>query len=168
MRYLKLNRVSGSVRGGFTLVEVLTAVSLLALFSSGALWTLTQANSYAALSRLTTGAQMAAQNQIDLIMSKGPFNPQNLANDGTPDPQIPAELALGTHPAETVTIYSEPNGLTVTGQRVTTVFTDNPTKVVNTRKVYVYYATVLVTFSYRGTQHQVQLNALRASDVEGG
>lgn len=168
MRHLKLTRLSGRARDGFTLVEVMTAVALLGLFASGALWTLTQANSYAALSRLTTGAQMAAQNQIDLIMSKGPFNPQNLANDGSADPQVPAELTLGTHPAETVTIYSEPNGLTVTGQRVTTVFTDNPVKVVNTRTLYVYYATVLVTFFYRGTQHQVQLNALRASDVEGG
>ena len=75
---------------GFTLVEVLIAVSLLGLFSSGALWTLTQANRYAALSRLYTGAQMAAQNQIDLIMSKGPFNPQNLAETMlTADAQVP-------------------------------------------------------------------------------
>ncbi len=154
------------------------AVSLLALFASGALWTLTQANRYAALSRLYTGAQLAAQNQVDLIMSKGPFNPQNLADDGTAAPQIPAELALGTHAPETVTIYSEPNGQTVTAQRVTTVFTDNPPKVVSGRTLNIYYATVVVTFYYppspagvtppASTQHQVQLNAMRASDAEGG
>lgn len=162
---------------GFTLVEVVIAVSLLALFASGALWTLTQANRYAALSRLYTGAQLAAQNQIDLIMSRGPFNPQNLADDGTADPQIPAELALGTHAADTVTIYSEPNGQTVTAQRVTTVSTDNPAKVVSGRTLNIYYATVVVTFYYPpskagvtpppSTQHQVQLNAMRASDAEG-
>jgi prepilin-type N-terminal cleavage/methylation domain-containing protein len=156
------------VSAGFTLVEVLTAVSLLALFSGGALWTLTQANNYAALSRLYTGAQVAAQNQIDLIMSRGPFNPQNLADDGSASPQIPAELALGTHPSETVTIYSEPNGQTVTGTRVTTVATDNPAKVVSGRNLNIYYATVVVIFSYRGVNHTVQLNALRASDAEGG
>ena len=163
---------------GFTLVEVLTAVALLALFSSGALWTLTQANRYAALSRLYTGAQLAAQSQIDLIMSKGPFNPQNLADDGSAAPQIPAELALGTHAPETVTIYSEPNGQTVTATRVTTVATDNPAKVVSGRTLNIYYATVTVTFVYPpspagvtppvSAQHSVQLNAMRASDAEGG
>ena len=163
---------------GFTLVEVLIAVSLLAMFAAGALWSLTQANRYASLSRLYTGAQMAAQSQIDLIMSKGPFNPQNLADDGTADPQIPAELALGTHATETVTIYSEPNGQTVTADRVTTVSTDNPAKVVSGRSLNVYYATVVVTFYYPpspagatpppSTKHQVQLNAMRASDSEGG
>lgn len=154
------------------------AVSLLALFSSGALWTLTQINRYAALSRLYTGAQLAAQNQVDLIMSRGPFNPQNLAADGSAAPQIPAELALGTHTAETVTIYSEPSGQTVTAQRVTTVATDNPAKVVSGRTLNIYYATVVVTFNYppspagvtppASAQHQVQLNAMRASDAEGG
>lgn len=163
--------------GGFTLIEVLIAVSLLALFAGGALWTLTQANRYAALSRLYTGAQLAAQNQVDLIMSKGPFNPQNLADDGTAAPQIPTELALGTHATEKVTIYSEPNGQTVSADRVTTVSTDNPAKQLNGRTLYIYYATVVVTFYYPpspagvtpppATQHQVQLNAMRASDSEG-
>ena len=162
---------------GFTLVEVLIAVSLLALFASGALWTLTQANRYAALSRLYTGAQLAAQNQVDLIMSKGPFNPQNLADDGSAAPQIPSELELGTHPDETVTIYSEPNGQTVSATRVTTV-TSIPPKLVGGRALNIYYATVVVTFVYPpytagvtpplSAQHQVQLNAMRASDAEGG
>ncbi len=179
MQNLQLGRTSENAQGGFTLVEVLTAVSLLALFASGALWTLTQANSYAALSRLYTGAQAAAQNEVDLIMSRGPFNPQNLADDGSAAPQVPAELALGTHATETVTIYSEPPRnqspipspspapITVTGQRVTTVYADNAPPV-SGRPINIYYATVVVTFSYRGVQHQVQLNALRASDSEGG
>jgi prepilin-type N-terminal cleavage/methylation domain-containing protein len=184
---------------GFSLVEVLTAVSLLAMFAGGALWTLTQTNRYAALSRLYTGAQLAAQNQVDLIMSKGPFNPQNLKDDGTPDPQWPVLNPLkpdGTPtpdnekvtlkpgawptlpPYETVTIYSEPGGQTVTAERVTTVSTDSPPKVVSGRTLYIYYATVVVTFYYPPspagvppppwTRHQVQLNAMRASDVEGG
>ena len=164
---------------GFTLVEVLIAVSLLGLFSSGALWTLTQANRYAALSRLYTGAQLAAQNQIDLIMSKGPFSPQDsqwpILNPLKPDgitPTPPDEQVIlkpgawpTLPPSETVTIYSEPNGQTVTAERVTTVGTDNPAKVVSGRTLYIYYVTVVVTFYYppspvgvtppASTRHQV-------------
>jgi prepilin-type N-terminal cleavage/methylation domain-containing protein len=166
---------------GFTLVETLVAVVLLGLVSSAALWTLTQVNKYSALSRLYTGAQIAAQEQIDLIMSKGPFNPQK--------GQIPAMLTLsnGSPLTENVTVYAEPypytvgspqpspTPLTVTGQRVTTV-TDTGLSV-SGRILNMYAATVVVTFYYPPspvgvtppprTKHQVQLNTLRASDADG-
>src|SRR5438046_3171600 len=121
---LYLARDKSAQRGvpvlGFTLAEVLVATSLLGLLAGSAIWTLTQANSYAAVSRLRTGAENAAQNQIDLILTDGPFNPQN-----TP-PEIPAELQVGTSAPQTVTIYTEPSGAdgathAVTGQMVTTV-----------------------------------------------
>jgi prepilin-type N-terminal cleavage/methylation domain-containing protein len=160
-------------KAGFTLVEVLTAVSLLAMFAGGALWTLTQTNNYAALSRLYTGAQVLAQNQIDLIMSKGPFNPQK--------GQVPSVLGGSTLPAggtitltETentadLTIYSEPGkgeGLTIEAEERDTTVTDT-NMIVNGRNLNMYSATVLVKFKYRGKDHQVQLNAMRASDVDG-
>jgi prepilin-type N-terminal cleavage/methylation domain-containing protein len=166
-------------RNGFTLVETLVAIVLLGLVSSAALWTLTQVNKYSALSRLYTGAQIAAQEQIDLIMSKGPFNPQK--------GQIPAVLTLsnGAPLTETVTVYAEPYPyaetspspapLTVTGQRVTTV-TDTGLSV-SGRNLNLYAASVVVTFYYPPslagvtppprTKHQVQLNTLRASDADG-
>ena len=64
-------------RFGFTIVEVMVAVTLLGLLAGGALWTLAQANNYASIARLYTGAETAAQNQIDYLLSDSPFNPQN-------------------------------------------------------------------------------------------
>src|SRR5438093_7768437 len=104
-------------QAGFTLIEVLVATALLGLMAGSAIWALTQANNYASIARLYTGAETAAQNQIDLILTESPFNPQ------ASPPQIPAPLTLGTSAAQTVTIYTEPAGAggqthTVTGQMV--------------------------------------------------
>jgi prepilin-type N-terminal cleavage/methylation domain-containing protein len=159
---------------GFTLVEVLTAISLLALFAGGALWTLTQTNNYAALSRLYTGAQVLAQNQIDLIMSKGPFNPQKgqvptVLGGPNPLPAGGSVTITETNANTDLTIYTEPNrvtGLTVQADERDTTITDT-NMVVNGRNLNMYSATVVVKFKYRGLSHQVQLNVMRASDEDG-
>jgi prepilin-type N-terminal cleavage/methylation domain-containing protein len=147
---------------GFTLIELLVATALLGLLAGSAIWALTQANNYASIARLYTGAETAAQNQIDLILTESPFNPQ--ANP----PQVPAPLALGTSAAQTVTIYTEPAGAggqthTVTGQMVTTVTANN--LVTQGQNLNLYSATVVVTYTYRSKNYRVQLNAMRASDV---
>src|SRR5476649_167950 len=67
----------GAGRLGFTLVEVLVATALLGLLAGSAIWALTQANNYASIARLYTGAETAAQNQIDFLLTDGPFNPQD-------------------------------------------------------------------------------------------
>src|SRR5712671_1425303 len=87
---------------GFTLIELLVATALLGLLAGSSIWALAQANNYASIARLYTGAATAAQNQIDLILTESPFNPQ--ANP----PQIPAPLTLGTSAAQTVILYNEP------------------------------------------------------------
>ena len=152
----------GGRRLGFTLVEVLVATTLLGLLAGSAIWALTQANNYASIARLYTGAETAAQNQIDLILTDSPFNPQN-------DPaQVPASIALGLHAPQTVTLYSEPAGAdgqahAVTGQLVTTV--TNTNVVIQGQNLNLYSATVVVTYTYRSKAYRVQLNAMRASDV---
>jgi prepilin-type N-terminal cleavage/methylation domain-containing protein len=176
---------------GFTLVEVVTAIALLVLFSGGALWTLTQTNNYAALSRLYTGAQVLAQNQIDLIMSKGPFNPQPAKGEVPTVLGGPTPLAAG----ETKTVIELPNSDPDPKKRNLIVYSEpldpNSSKkdeekelliiqaeerattirdarmVVDGRTVYMYSATVVVRFKYRGKDHEVQLNAMRASDTDG-
>lgn len=147
-------------RSGFTLVEVVVAVALLGLVAASAIWGLSLANSYASIARLYTGAETAAQNQIDRVMTDSPFNPQ-LA-------QIPAVLALGASGAQPVTIYSEPSGAngqthSIQGLMVTTVTSNNV--VTQSQNLNLYSATVVVTYSYRGRSYRVQLNAMRASDV---
>jgi prepilin-type N-terminal cleavage/methylation domain-containing protein len=152
----------GKGKQAFTLIEVLVATALLGLLAGSAIWALTQANNYASIARLYTGAETAAQNQIDIILTDSPFNPQ--ANP----PQIPPALTLGTSAAQTVTLYSEPNGAggqthAVTGQMVTTVISDNV--VTQGQNLNLYSATVVVTYTYRSKVYRVQLNAMRASDV---
>jgi len=147
-------------RTGFTLVEVLVAVVLLGLVAASAIWSLTTANNYASISRLYTGAETAAQSQIDRIMSDSPFNPQL--------GQVPTVLTLGTSAPQTVTVYSEPAGVngqthSITGQMVTTV--TNTNVVTQGQNLNLYSATVVVTYSFRGKNYRVQLNAMRASDV---
>lgn len=155
-------------KGGFTLIEVMVAVSLLGMLSSSSFWALSQANNYAALTRLNTGAQIAAQNQIDLILSTGPFNPQSGQYGAQPADltKLPV-LTPGTSPPEDVLIYIEPDGDTaVTGQRVTKI-TDTGLPPVAGRNLYLYSATVVVTYNFRGKTYQVQLNAMRAPDADG-
>ncbi len=78
----------------------LVATAVLSVLAGSAIWALLQANNYASITRLYTGAETAAQNQIDVIMTDGPFNPQY-----TP-PQVPDCLALGISTPQTVTIYN--------------------------------------------------------------
>ena len=85
----------GRGRQGFTLIELLVTTALLGLLAGSAIWALTQANNYASIARLYTGAETAAQNQIDLILTESPFNPQSSP------PQIPVPLTLGTSAAQT-------------------------------------------------------------------
>jgi prepilin-type N-terminal cleavage/methylation domain-containing protein len=155
-------RGSKGNHGGFTLLEMLVATALLGLLAGSSIWALTQANNYASIARLYTGAETAAQNQIDLILTESPFNPQ--ANP----PEIPLPLTVGTSAPQTVTLYSEPAGAggqthTVTGQMVTTVVSNNV--LTQGQNLNLYSATVVVTYTYRSKVYRVQLNAMRASDV---
>jgi prepilin-type N-terminal cleavage/methylation domain-containing protein len=160
-------------RGGFTLVEVLVATTLLGLVAGGALWALTQANNYASISRLYTGAETAAQNQIDFLLSDAPFNPQTtppqLGSEVLPSTSPPTYTwTLGAHAAQDVTIYTEPSGAdgqshAVIGQMVTTVTSNNV--VTKSQNLNLYSATVVVTYTFRSKTYRVQLNAMRASDV---
>lgn len=163
---LSLNNLPSNrrrARRAFTLVEVLVATAILGVLAGSAIWALVQANNYASIARLYTGAMTAAQNQIDVVMTDGPFNPQY-----TP-PQAPPALALGSSAPQTVTIYTEPAGVggqphTVTGQMVTTVSKIN-VLAKGTLTLDVYSATVAVTYTFRSKTYRVQLHAMRASDV---
>jgi prepilin-type N-terminal cleavage/methylation domain-containing protein len=93
-------------RAGFTFVEVLIALVLLALLGGGVLFGLNQLNYYGAVNRLYTAAQTLAQNQIDLVLTKGPFDP------AASPPMYPTPNILGEDAAlaggATYTYYSDP------------------------------------------------------------
>ena len=61
-------------RAGFTLAEVLVALGTLGVMSGGAFVGFNTVNAYSVSSRLYSEAQAVAHNQIDILLSKGPFN----------------------------------------------------------------------------------------------
>lgn len=151
-----------SPEAAFSFVEVIVAVAVLGILAGSSIWTLTQMNHYASVTRLYTGAENAAQNRIDQILAEGPFNPQAIPAE------VPPVLALGTSAPTTVQIYSEPNPVggprVITGQLVSTVTKSNAVGS-NGVDLNLYSATVSVTYAYRSKNYQVRLNAIRASDL---
>jgi prepilin-type N-terminal cleavage/methylation domain-containing protein len=63
-----------TLRGGFTLIEIVIALAVLGTMAAGVYLGFNSINTYAVTSRLYSEAQTAAQNQIDLVLSKEPFD----------------------------------------------------------------------------------------------
>ena len=83
------------MRRGFTLVEVVMALGVIGTMGAGCYVGFNSLNVYAVSSRLYSEAQTAAQNQIDLILSKEPFDVRAAYVSGTFDcttHKIPIEL----------------------------------------------------------------------------
>ena len=82
-------------RAGFTLIEIVIALAVLGTMAAGVYIGFNAINAYAVSSRLYSEAQTAAQNQIDLILSKEPFDIIAAKISGSFDPalnKIPVEL----------------------------------------------------------------------------
>src|SRR5712691_12443039 len=106
-----------SARAGFTLVETLVGLGMLALLGAGSFWTMNAMNVYATGARLYSEAIAKAEQQIDAVLTKGPFDP-------TANPQlIPTVLTPGTTNQEGVLLYKDPvtSQDTVTGTMTTVV-----------------------------------------------
>ena len=143
-----------------TLAEVLIALAVLGAMSAGCFVGLNTLNTYAVSSRLYSEAQACAQNQIDLILSKEPFN---IAQN-----KIPAELAIGTTTKPNVFIYQDPvtGTAVVTGTMTTTITAVGDTmtfagitSILNMRKAH-----VVVSYSYRGKNYDVAMDTMRTAD----
>src|SRR5438309_6661994 len=106
MQMTKSRRQSG--KRAFTLMEVVMALAVIGTMGAGCYVGFNSLNTYAVSSRLYTEAQAAAQNQIDQILSKGPFDP--VRN------KIPAVLTVGTTTTPNVFVYQDP----VSGNAVVT------------------------------------------------
>ena len=79
----------------FTLIEIVIALAVLGTMASGVYVGFNSINAFAVSSRLYSEAQTAAQNQIDLILSKEPFDTTAANISGTFNPclsQVPIEL----------------------------------------------------------------------------
>jgi Tfp pilus assembly protein PilV len=164
--FYKRHREGAQDAEGFTLVEAVIAVTLIGIGVAGSLTALTHANSVASMSRNSTGAQTAAQNQIDLLLSDSPFNPQK--NNPAPDntQQVPPELTLGTHTYNNIPIYKEPTtGVIVAGTMTTEVVNVSPTYAPTGAVIPMYRATVTVTYTYLKRSYTMKMSTLRVSDI---
>jgi len=86
---------AGHLRAAFTLVEIVIALAVLGTMAAGVYLGFNSINAYAVSSRLYTDALTAAQNQIDLVLSKAPFDVNAAYISGSFNPalgKIPAEL----------------------------------------------------------------------------
>jgi prepilin-type N-terminal cleavage/methylation domain-containing protein len=155
----------------FTIIEVMAGLSILALITAAVFFGLMQLNNYASVNRLYTAAQTLAQNQIDLILTKAPYDPSsnqyptpNVLQTGGyySDPSTPNTLYVASRP---VTIYKDPtnNNVIVSGTIRTVV--SIPTVTVGGTDLNMRQATVTVQYSFRGHPYTVKMDTMRAPDV---
>lgn len=122
--------VSALLRGGFTLIELVISLAVLGTMAAGVYLGFNSINTYAVSSRLYSEAQTAAQNQIDLVLSKEPFDIQAAYISGLFNP------ALKKIPIEVMTV-AEIDELAFTGVTFpTTAPTATPA---TTNPYYPYY-----------------------------
>src|SRR5437870_175732 len=144
----------------FTLAEVVMALAVLGTMSAGCYVGFNSINQYAVSSRLYSEAQTCAQNQIDLILSKGPFDVVNN--------KIPSVLALGTTTTPNVFIYKDPvtGSVVVTGTMTTTITDTGSTMTFAgaTTNLNIRRATVTVSYTYRGKNYSVSMDTMRTAD----
>ena len=146
----------------FTMVEAIVGIAIAGIGIACCLTALGMMNSIASSSRNATGAYTVVMNQIDLILSDGPFNPQKTNADGSP--QIPPELVLGTRTLTNVPVYKEPTtGVVVSGTMTTTVADASVT--FSGLTLAMYRATVTVNYSYRNRSYSFSMSTIRSSDI---
>lgn len=114
----------------FTLVEIVIALAVLGVMSAGCYIGFNSINTYAVTSRLYSEAQTAAQNQIDLILSREPFDVNAAYVSGSFD------ATLGKVPIEVMTV-AEIDALAASGVAFPTAVPTSTPAV--TSKYYPYY-----------------------------
>jgi prepilin-type N-terminal cleavage/methylation domain-containing protein len=151
--------------GGFTLIEILVTVTLIALVAFGTFYALTRMNQQASASRLFTSAQAYAQNQLELVESDGPFNPQHKDPVTGLQDQIPLTLQIAKSSKQGVVIYSDPvnDNVIVTGTLTTDV--SDPAFVFNGTNLNMRQISVTLVYSYASHNYSVHMSTLRASDL---
>ena len=151
-----------NAQAGFTLVEILTAMAMLSVVAATSFVALNRMNFLAFSSRLYSEAQAVAENQTDILLTKGPFDPTR-----TPA-LIPTQLQAGTTTQNGVLIYVDPvtSQTVVTGTMTTTVSDPGLTQTLNssTANLDIRKIKVQVDYTFRNIAYSVVMNTLRTAD----
>jgi hypothetical protein len=162
MRFPQATEYKSRSLAAFTMTEAIVGIAIAGIGIACCLTALSMMNSIASSSRNATGAYTVVMNQIDLILSDGPFNPQKTNADGSP--QIPPELQLGTRVQNNVPVYKEPTtGVVVSGTMTTTVADASTT--FSGLTLSMYRATVTVNYTYRNRSYSFSMSTIRSSDI---
>ena len=151
-----------AARAGFTLVEIVIALAVLGTMAAGCYVGFNAINEYSVSSRLYSEAQSICQNQVDLILSKEPF-------DVTTNPQkIPSVLALGTTTVPNVFVYQDPvSGKVIVSGTMSTTVTDVGSTMSfagTTANLNVRRATVTVSYTLHNRNYSVSMDTMRTAD----
>jgi type II secretory pathway pseudopilin PulG len=143
---------------GFTLTEILITSAVIIVVGATALYALTMINGYAANTRVQAAAQSIVQNQIDQILTVGPYVPTNVP------PDIPSILATGTTTTNNVAVFTDPetSSAQVTGTLTTDIHDSGASN--NGNPLYVLKAAVTLDYTFHGRSFKVVMDTLRAPD----
>ena len=142
----------------FTLTEVLITSGILIVVGATAIYALTTINKYAVSSRVQAAAQSIVQNQIDQILTRGPYVPTNVP------PDVPTILTNGTSVTKNVPVFADPeNGNVVVSGTLTTAIQDSGA-INNGTPLYVVKAAVTLKYTFASRDFKVVMNTLRAPD----
>lgn len=179
-----------SVRAAFTLVEIVISLAVIGTLSGACYIGFNAINAYGVSSRLYSEAETAAQNQIDLILSREPFDvmitpkriplelmtqaelaalnpPLGSSTPSTSSPYYPYYLSNGLL-ARDAFIYTDPaTGKVIVKGIVTSTVIDtglSQTLESTTTNLNIRRATVSVTYTFRNTNYSVNMDTMRTAD----
>src|SRR5260370_4436968 len=165
---MKLGRNGRRHPAAFTLAEVTMALAVIGTMGAGCYVGFNSLNTYAISSRLYSEAQTAAQNQIDLILSKEPFDPVNNKVPAVLGDAVLAAGASTTITTPNVFIYKDPVSGTVVVSGPLTTTIPNPASTMTfprtTTNLNIWRATVTVSYTYRNTNYNVSMDTKRTTD----
>ena len=142
----------------FTLTDVLITSGIIILVGASATFALSAINKQAISSRVQAAAQSIVQNQIDQILTRGPYVPTNMPAD------IPPILTNGTSVTNDVPVFADPaSGNVVVKGTLTTAIQDSGATA-NGAPLHVLKAAVTLKYTFRSRSHAVVMNTLRAPD----
>ena len=142
----------------FTLTEILITSAIIVVVGATAMYALSMINRYAASSRIQAAAAAVVQNQIDQILTRGPYVPTNSP------PDIPSILTTGKTVTNNVPVFVDPeNGNVLIAGTLTTTIQDTGATYKAT-PLYVLKAAVNLTYTFAGKNSTVAMDTLRAPD----
>jgi type II secretory pathway pseudopilin PulG len=142
----------------FTFTEILITSGVIILVGATATYALTLINKYAVSSRVQAAAQSIVQNQIDQILTRGPYVPTNVP------PDVPAILKMGKTVISNVPVFTDPESGDVVVKGTLTTDIEDSLATRDGTPLYVLKAAVTLNYTFASRALTVTMNTLRAPD----